>query len=136
MDWLKLIDKLLERGDFIMPIALTTGVILFAPWIFPQLNSWEAIHSSHPHGWWLFIAFVFTVSFLICRLIKIIGLKILSHVKIQPQFVKKNEELLLCLESTKTQLREIISNKTITNIFQKIGATENEINKVLGKYKT
>jgi len=43
------------------------------------------------------------------------------------------EELHSCLEDSKTQLRGIIQNKT--NVIPNIGVVENNIIKVLSKYK-
>ena len=131
MDWSKLIEKLIDRGDLIMPVFLTTGFILILPWLFPQLNSWSAIWSPYPHGWWMFVIFVFTCSFLLCKSTKTVISKTFSHFEAKPRLLAENEELQLCLKNTQSKLREIISHKA--NMPQNINIVINTIDEVFKK---
>jgi hypothetical protein len=53
-----------------MSVLISAGIVLFLPVLFPQLDSWRGIWSPYPHGWWIFVAFVFSASLMTCKIIK------------------------------------------------------------------
>jgi hypothetical protein len=53
-----------------MSLLITAVVVLLLPWLYPQLDSWSAIWSPYPHGWWIFLVLVLSASLMLCKIIK------------------------------------------------------------------